>query len=96
MRAKLVNEKFTEQSDPIKDMGIGGFITNKKKIIDMYNKNISGYYLTYDNFLIAYHSNSKKALWDFVDEHEDLNKDNKDIFKDSVHWRIVERYKPLK
>lgn len=88
---EYINEKFTDDSDPIKDMGIGGFITSKTKIINMYNKDISGYYLTYDNKLRAYHPNSKKVLWDFVDEHEDLNKDNESL----AHWRIITRYKSI-
>lgn len=28
MRARIVNEKFTDKSDPIRDMGIGGIITD--------------------------------------------------------------------
>jgi hypothetical protein len=32
MRAKFINEKFQEESDPIRDMGIGGI-----KIIDLYD-----------------------------------------------------------
>lgn len=85
---ECINEKFNDDTDPIKDMGIGGFITNKREIISMYNGNVSGYYLTYNNYLRAYHPNSKKPLWDFADEHEGLNKNNKSL----VHWRIIDLY----
>ena len=88
MKAKFIYEVFTDESDPIKDMGIGGFIKNRIQIINMYAKHIPGYYLTYDDILTAYHPNSKKILWNYADEQKDFLHTNKYL----IHWKIIDRY----
>jgi len=50
MRAKFINEKFTEKSDPIEDLGIGGFVPQK----------------LYDEMIKPYHEAWRKSLNDMM------------------------------
>jgi hypothetical protein len=49
MRAKLIYEKFTEESDPIKDLGIGGIVIN-----DIYENTVRKHLKEFRSFLDSF------------------------------------------
>lgn len=60
MRAKFVNEKFIDDSDPIKDMGIGTYRVNFQEVYDDINPKIHlTNWLKYLESLVGKHINGK-------------------------------------
>jgi len=77
MKAKFVNERFEDKSDPIRDMNIGSIEFDIPTIVKMYKDGVAGYYLTratreqqekHAMSLHAYHEDNRSALWNYVDE----------------------------
>jgi len=84
MRAKFINEKFIEDSDPIKDMGIGSI----EKILPLILKNIV--VINKQDYSINEINLSKKGL--YVDVDSKISIFNKNYWKPIVE-DIVETIK---